>query len=68
LGGSLFGVTYDATFTGSIYSAHAGATGGFYLNPKTGILTISGGEHIGFGIGEGASMQLQIPLNWLLKN
>jgi RHS repeat-associated protein len=67
IGATIFGITYDATFTGSIASAHAGYTGGLYLDSRTNVLTLTGGEHLGFGLGEGASATLQIPLNWLLK-
>jgi RHS repeat-associated protein len=68
IGGTIFGATYDASFTGSIYSAHIGYTNGIYVNPTTNTLTYVGGEHLGFGIGEGASVKIEIPLSWLPKS
>ncbi len=66
-GGSFYGIKYNSTYTGSLYSAHAGLTGGFYLNLKNQTLTFTGGEHIGFILGEGFSANIIIPVGWWLN-
>ena len=66
--GSLFagfdfpGVKGTASVGGSVLSAHIG--GGFdgTINDKTGVLTISGFEHLGFGVGEKTSFKVEIDL------
>ena len=59
---SVFGIEGNWTLGGSVASAHAGVTGGFYIDTDTSHIVITGFEHFGFGIGEKAGFELRIPI------
>ena len=59
---SLPGIKLSGSVGGSVLSAHIGGGIDGTINDKTGILTVSGFEHLGFGVGEKASFKVEIDL------
>ena len=59
---SIFGTKITGTMGGSLGAVHVGVTGGATYDDDTGVLTIQGIEHVGFGIGEKFGGTIEIPV------
>lgn len=62
---TLFGASVQSTLGGSLGSAHIGGTAGFYFDNNTGKLNIKLQENFGWGIGEKAAIDIQIPMPFI---
>jgi RHS repeat-associated protein len=61
-GVEIFGAKVESSVGGSFASAHAGGQIDVHWNSNTGVLSFSGLEHVGFGIGALAGVKGGIPL------
>lgn len=59
---ALFGTKLKATVGGTAASAHAGISFGIYYDEPSKSIIFKGAEHLGFGLGEKAAFQLEIPI------
>jgi hypothetical protein len=59
---SVLGIKTKWTVGASVYSAHAGVTGGFYIDKINKEIVIEGLSHIGFGFGGKLGNEVRIPI------
>jgi hypothetical protein len=59
-------MTFKVDLGGSIGSAHIGGGSSVVYDSETGMVVIRGFEHLGFGLGEKVSGEVQIPVDAFL--
>jgi RHS repeat-associated protein len=65
-GVTVLGMTFKVDLGGSIGSAHIGGGSSVVYDSETGMVVIRGFEHLGFGLGEKVSGEVQIPVDAFL--